>query len=413
MKNLKGLSIITCVTILTLFIACTSQAIVIYPFLYSMNNSIQLILILVSLNYLIFMVLINYFLTCKTDPGSVPNQWVPRQQAFIEVKKSTHTLRYCKTCKNYKPPRTHHCSCCNRCVLKMDHHCPWVDNCIGFANYCHFFRFLIYVDLCTIYLFTLLSCRLAQIIRDMHHYHIYPTTLEAIFISINMILTAAIMISVGILTIYHIYCITTNTTTIEGWEKGRSLTIKGMGKIHNVKCPYDQGIYKNIQSVLGKYPIFWFLPRPMSGTGLDFPISTKYLDEEVENSTTLTTEKLHNTSTISLNRYSSNASSQWALSSSVIDMSSSAIDVIPPPLAYNTMNEGYYYCQATKIDHTAPSPILLNDINTYSVNTIIEDKSIHHPITAVSNTPESTLTFASTATTLVDHYHHFSSIVKP
>jgi len=42
------------------------------------------------------------------------------------------------------------------------------------------------------------------------------------------------MIAVGILTSYHIYCIATNTTTIEGWEKGRSLTIKGMGKIQNV-----------------------------------------------------------------------------------------------------------------------------------------------------------------------------------
>ncbi|KAI7888111.1 DHHC palmitoyltransferase-domain-containing protein, partial [Mucor mucedo] len=61
--------------------------------------------------------------------------------------------RFCKTCNNYKPPRTHHCSSCNQCILKMDHHCPWVNNCVGFANYCHFFRFLVYVDLCTIYLF--------------------------------------------------------------------------------------------------------------------------------------------------------------------------------------------------------------------------------------------------------------------
>jgi hypothetical protein len=58
--------------------------------------------------------------------------------------------------------------------------------------------------------------------------------MEAAFLSINLILSALIMISVGILTSYHVYCITTNTTTIEGWEKGRSLTIKGMGRIQNV-----------------------------------------------------------------------------------------------------------------------------------------------------------------------------------
>ncbi|KAI7888112.1 FAM72 protein-domain-containing protein, partial [Mucor mucedo] len=115
-------------------------------------------------------------------------------------------------------------------------------------------------------------------------------TLEACFLSINLISSSVIMVAVGILTSYHVYCITTNTTTIEGWEKGRSLTIKGMGKIQNVKCPYDQGIYKNLQSVLGQWPIFWFLPGPMSGTGLDFPISTKYMsdgldDEEKEGQT--------------------------------------------------------------------------------------------------------------------------------
>ncbi|OAD08697.1 Zn(2)-C6 fungal-specific transcription factor, partial [Mucor lusitanicus CBS 277.49] len=260
------------VTITILFITYSSQIFVIWPFLGAAN--MHSIAILVPLNFFVLMALINYFLTCKTDPGSVPNRWVSSlQQAFIEVKKSTHTPRFCKTCNNYKPPRTHHCSTCNRCVLKMDHHCPWVNNCVGFANYCHFFRFLIYVDISSIYLFILLSCRLAQLVRDMRHYDIRPTALESAFLSINLVLAVTVMIAVGILTSYHIYCITTNTTTIEGWEKGRSLTIKGMGKIQNIKCPYDQGIYKNIQAVLGRWPIFWLVPGQMSGTGLDFPIT--------------------------------------------------------------------------------------------------------------------------------------------
>lgn len=41
----------------------------------------------------------------------------------LELKKSTSEPRYCKTCKAYKPPRSHHCSDCNICVLRMDHHC--------------------------------------------------------------------------------------------------------------------------------------------------------------------------------------------------------------------------------------------------------------------------------------------------
>lgn len=34
---------------------------------------------------------------------------------------------------------------------------------------------------------------------------------------------------------YHVYCLTTNTTTIEGWEKGTALTMKShSGKISDV-----------------------------------------------------------------------------------------------------------------------------------------------------------------------------------
>lgn len=58
------------------------------------------------------------------------------------------------------------------------------------------------------------------------------------------------MVTVGILTSYHIYCITTNTTTIEGWEKGRSLTIKGMGKIQNVMYYKILGIIRFLLNLL-------------------------------------------------------------------------------------------------------------------------------------------------------------------
>ncbi|KAI8362659.1 DHHC palmitoyltransferase-domain-containing protein [Blakeslea trispora] len=276
-KSIKGPLTVLFVVFVIVFICSTSQIFVLWPFFGL--SSLRSKLMLASLNFSVAMIFINYYLTCATNPGIVPQHWLPRQQAYIEVKKSTHAPRFCRTCDNHKPPRTHHCSTCHRCVLKMDHHCPWVNNCIGFANYGHYFRLIIYVDISVIYLFVLLCYRLAYMIQEISNTSHHPILTEVIFLSVNMVLVAIIMIAVGILTGYHLYCITSNTTTIEGWEKGRSLTIKGMGKIQNVKYPYHQGIFKNIQSVLGKCPLFWLVPQPMKGDGLDFPLNTKNISE--------------------------------------------------------------------------------------------------------------------------------------
>ncbi|CEG67371.1 hypothetical protein RMATCC62417_03811 [Rhizopus microsporus] len=267
-KKITGTFTVMAVILFITFIAYTSQIFIIWPHITASTSLVQSICILAPLNLLIIMVYIHYLLTCFTHPGSVPSRYIPRQQAYVEVKKSTHTPRFCKTCNNYKPPRTHHCSVCDQCVLKMDHHCPWVNNCVGYFNYCHFIRFIVCVDITSIYIFALLCYRLNDIVQ----HHLHPAPPEIIFLTLNLMGLVVAIIGVGVLTCYHVYCITTNTTTIEGWEKGRSLTIKGMGRIQHVKAPYDQGIYENIATVLGKYPFFWLLPIPMRGNGLDFPI---------------------------------------------------------------------------------------------------------------------------------------------
>ncbi len=50
----------------------------------------------------------------------------------------------------------------NRCISRMDHFCPWTNNSIGAKNQKHFFLFLIYTDLASMYLYVYLSLHLVS-----------------------------------------------------------------------------------------------------------------------------------------------------------------------------------------------------------------------------------------------------------
>lgn len=83
---------------------------------------------------------LSYYLAIKTNPGLPKEGYEPLKHEW---------KNYCKKCQNYKPPRAHHCKTCNQCVLMMDHHCPWTMNCVGFMNFPHFLRFIIWVIIAT------------------------------------------------------------------------------------------------------------------------------------------------------------------------------------------------------------------------------------------------------------------------
>ncbi|KAK7086787.1 hypothetical protein SK128_009831 [Halocaridina rubra] len=53
-------------------------------------------------------------------------------------------LRYCPTCKIFKPERSHHCSLCDRCIHQRDHHCFFLGTCVGGYNLCYFIIFCFY-----------------------------------------------------------------------------------------------------------------------------------------------------------------------------------------------------------------------------------------------------------------------------
>jgi palmitoyltransferase len=86
-QDLKGPLTVALVATMILFIAYTSQVFVIWPYLGL--NKLNSILIIVPLNFFVAMIMINYFLTCKVDPGSVPSRWVIIIIFFLKVNLTT------------------------------------------------------------------------------------------------------------------------------------------------------------------------------------------------------------------------------------------------------------------------------------------------------------------------------------
>ncbi|NXU78153.1 ZDHC9 Palmitoyltransferase, partial [Oreotrochilus melanogaster] len=209
--------------------------------------------------------------TSFSDPGVIPRA-LPDEAAFIEMEiEATNgavpqgqrpppriknfqinnqivKLKYCYTCKIFRPPRASHCSICDNCVERFDHHCPWVGNCVGKRNYRYFYLFILSLSLLTIYIFTfnivyvaLKSLKIGFLNTLKETPGTYPSTARK---GLEVLICFFTLWSVVGLTGFHTFLVALNQTTNED--------IKGSwtGK-NRVQNPYSHGnIVKNCCEVL-------------------------------------------------------------------------------------------------------------------------------------------------------------------
>ncbi|CAO1636841.1 unnamed protein product [Parajaminaea phylloscopi] len=138
------------------------------------------------------------------------------------------TVKWCETCKVYRPPRSSHCRVCDNCVEGIDHHCTFLNTCIARRNYVSFFAFLLYaiassclgIAMCAVHLHRLTLPSETSTLADGETTQDEGTDFSGALKKSPMsgvlfILLLAVLVPLLTLTSYHIRLILMNRTTVE------------------------------------------------------------------------------------------------------------------------------------------------------------------------------------------------------
>ncbi|KNC85098.1 hypothetical protein SARC_02724 [Sphaeroforma arctica JP610] len=181
-------------------------------------------------------------------------------------------LRYCLTCNNLKPDRTHHCNTCRQCVLRMDHHCPWIANCVGFRNHKFFFLFLSYGTMLAFFY----TCSTVVPFVNFLDASIHPDkgiSPDAAaggspgLMGSQFIFGIMFTMALSLMSLMHFFLIRRNGTSHEHHRLPRFIV--PIAK----KNGFDLGSKENWEMIMGVDPKYWFLPiNTTRFNGQSFPV---------------------------------------------------------------------------------------------------------------------------------------------
>jgi hypothetical protein len=130
---------------------------------------------------------------------------------------------------------------------------------VGFRNHKYFFLLLFYCSVAAIFMSVTMISTVSEVVNADD-----PTLSELFLVLFGETLACFMGLIVTGFFAFHIFLAVKGLTTIEFCEKQKSESYESV---------FSRGVYGNFQDILGRNPLVWLLPFPLtSGDGLSYEV---------------------------------------------------------------------------------------------------------------------------------------------